>query len=177
MGSAGKVYWISCKKFPVLEAGKECVSVSVFMSFLSNAWGKADVFSLFKVVNTLWHSLQAPGQAQSCSAATPETPLNKPLPVLMKAGLIFDSSNFFTVLMSLCKKVEFQEVVWPLEFGPGYPQQLERLSTLLQALKGCNFKNPKPPLKVPLEFTKAPYFNTSFWMMLVVFPHSSFSTY
>lgn len=80
-------------------------------------------------------------------------------------------STFSTVLMSLCKKVELQEVVWPLEFGPGSPQQLERLSTLLQVLKGYNFKN--SPLKVPLEFTKPPYFNTSFWVMLVVFPHSS----
>lgn len=30
-GSAGKVYWISCKEFPVLEAGRECVSVSLFL--------------------------------------------------------------------------------------------------------------------------------------------------
>lgn len=75
--------------------------------------------------------------------------------------------------MNLCKTVELQEVVWSLEFGPGSPQQLERLSTLLQALKGCNFKNPKPLLKVPLEFTNPPYFNTSFWVMLVVPPHSN----
>lgn len=80
---------------------------------------------------------------------------------------------FSTVLMSLCQKVQLQEVVWSLEFGPGSPQQLVRLSTLLQALKGCNFKNPKPPLKVPLEFTKPPYFNTSFRVMLVVFSQSS----
>lgn len=82
-------------------------------------------------------------------------------------------SMFSTILMSLCKRVELQEVVWSLEFGPGSPQQLERLSTLLQALKGCNFKNPKPPLKVPLEFTTPPYFNTSFWVTLVVLPHSN----
>lgn len=53
-------------------------------------------------------------------------------------------STFSTVLMSLCKRVELQEVVWSLEFGPGSPQQLERLSTLLQALKDAILKTPSP---------------------------------
>lgn len=66
----------------------------------------------------------------------------------MKAGLVFDSSNLYQHIFHSPDEFmqeELQEFVWSSEFGPGSPQQLERLSTLLQALKGAVLKTPSPP--------------------------------
>lgn len=57
----------------------------------------------------------------------------------MKAGLVSDSSNLDQHIShspdEFMQKVELQEVVLALDFGPGSPQQLERLSTLLRPWK------------------------------------------
>lgn len=89
----------------------------------------------------------------------------------MKTGLVFDSSNLYQHIFY--SPDEFMQEWTTLRLLGVWTRISPAIREVEYSATECNFKNPKPPLKVPLEFTKPPYFNASFWVMSVVFPHSS----